>query len=40
MKSKDTEELTEEVEITDEIDEEQQIQDEVCNHFTPMIPAC
>ena len=40
MKSKDTEELTEEVEITDEIDEEQQIQDEVCNHFTPMTPAC
>ena len=30
VKSKDTEDLTETVEITEEVDEEQQISDEVC----------
>ena len=31
MKAKETEELTEEVEVVEEVDEEQQIQDEVFN---------
>lgn len=43
MKSKETEELTEEVEVTEAVDEEQEIQEEVCSpiiHFEKYADRC